>query len=157
MLTVTSTTTGDELFIVSDRLTCHEPPCDSSETWRPICASPAAQPGVRVWPTAGLSGLKDDVEERHLGLGSVPISGSPSLHRRFSAKGSYLRDSRSRRNLVPQLGCRSTHDLTISEIMAWLKAGMSLGPRLVMSPRSTTTSSSTHLAPAFLRSVCRLG
>ena len=35
-----------------------------------------------------------------------------------------------------------------------LNAGRSLGERLVTSPLSTTTSSSTQLAPAFFRSLC---
>src|ERR1700712_171342 len=38
-----------------------------------------------------------------------------------------------------------------------LKASMSSGLRLDTRPWSTTTSSSTHSAPAFRRSVCRLG
>src|SRR3954470_19539217 len=38
-----------------------------------------------------------------------------------------------------------------------LKAGRSSGLRLVIKLPSTTTSSSTHVAPAFRMSVCRLG
>src|SRR5205823_14727138 len=40
-----------------------------------------------------------------------------------------------------------------SSIIFLLNAGMSSGLRLVTSPLSTTTSSSTQLAPAFVRSV----
>src|SRR5207237_522892 len=38
-----------------------------------------------------------------------------------------------------------------------LNAGRSAGLRLETSPLSTTTSSSTHFAPAFLRSACSEG
>src|SRR5438477_1252961 len=44
-----------------------------------------------------------------------------------------------------------------SSIIFLLKAGMSSGLRLVTSPLSTTTSSSTHLAPAFFISVLIAG
>jgi hypothetical protein len=45
----------------------------------------------------------------------------------------------------------------IVSIICRLNAGMSSGLRLVISHRSTTTSSSTHRPPALRISVCRDG
>src|SRR5205823_2325858 len=53
--------------------------------------------------------------------------------------------------------CFACFPSAISSIIFLLNAGMSSGLRLVTSPASTTTSSSTQFAPALRRSVCSVG
>src|SRR5690625_5517064 len=56
-----------------------------------------------------------------------------------------------------QAVCRSCSPSAISSTSLSQNAGRSLGTRLLTRPLSTTTSSSTQVAPALDRSVFRLG
>src|SRR5690625_2992033 len=70
------------------------------------------------------------------------------------------RQPRTQPEWAEQLGqavCRSCSPSAISSTSLSQNAGRSLGTRLLTRPLSTTTSSSTQVAPALDRSVFRLG